>query len=190
MIGKRSSGFVVVAMVLVSSATAGGAPIPTPIGSGAKYRLPAASPAVERAYPVGRLGCGGPVARELAHVELFARKLVLLLPAGIGMAPPLGWNGAVVTHARCSYDVRTTQPTGVVEFVPAAKPTLRDLFDVWGQPLSASRLAGFRGAVRAWVGGKRWRGDVRTIPLTRHSEIVIELGGYVPPHTFFLFSER
>ena len=87
----------------------------------------------------------------------------------------------------CGYPVRTTRPTGVVEFVPAAKPTLGDLFDVWGQPLSARGFAGFRGAVSAWVGGRRWRGDVRAIPLRRHAEIVVEVGGYIPPHTFFLF---
>jgi len=33
-----------------------------------------------------------------------------------------------------------------------------------------------------------WHGNVRAIPLRRHREIVIEVGGYVPPHTFFLFS--
>jgi hypothetical protein len=101
---------------------------------------------------------------------------VLLLPAGIG------------TGSRCSYDIRTTQPTGVVEFVPGRQSTIGDLFTVWGQPLSARRIASFRGAVAAWVDGKRWHGDVRAIRLRRHSEIVIEVAGYVPPHAFFLFS--
>ena len=87
----------------------------------------------------------------------------------------------------CSYATRTTQPTGVIEYLAEAKPTLGDLFDVWGQPLSARGFAGFRGAVSAWVGGRRWRGDVRAIPLRRHAEIVVEVGGYIPPHTFFVF---
>jgi len=152
------------------------APIPTPIGAGPRYLLPPRPAAVAHAQPVGRFRCTDVAStRELAHVELFARKLVLLLPAGIGIS------------ARCSYPVRTTQPTGVVDYVPAAHPTIGDLFAIWGQPLSAKRLASFRGTVTAWVGGKRWRGDVRAIPLRRHSEIVIEIGGYVPPHTFFLF---
>jgi hypothetical protein len=80
---------------------------------------------------------------------------------------------------------------GVVEFVAAVRPTLGDLFAVWGQPLSRRRLAGFRarGAdeVKAWIGGRRWHGDVRAIPLGRHGQIVVELGGYVPPHRFFRF---
>jgi hypothetical protein len=118
------------------------------------------------------------VTRELAHVELFAGKLVLLLPAKVGIGP------------HCSYAVRTTQPTGVVEFVSRVHPTIGDLFAIWGQPLSAHRIASFRGVVAAWVGGKRWHGDVRAIPLRRHSEIVIEVGGYVPPHAFFLFPTK
>jgi hypothetical protein len=145
------------------------APIPTPIGFGPKYQLDPGPPAHTR------LACSNTPERELAHVELFANKLVLLVPKGIGVG------------RNCSYGVRTTQPTGVVEFVPAAKPTLGDLFDVWGQPLSARGFAGFRGAVSAWVGGRRWRGDVRAIPLRRHAEVVVEVGGYIPPHRFFLF---
>src|SRR5262245_16118784 len=112
---------------------------------------------------------------ELAHVELFANKRALLLPKGIGLG------------RSCSYPVRTTAPTGVVEFVAASKPTLGDLFDVWGQPLSGRGFAGFRGPVSAWVGGRRWPGDVRAVPLRRHAEIVVECGGYIPPHSFYSF---
>jgi hypothetical protein len=147
------------------------APIPTPIGFGPRYQLAAGPPLTTARLTCSRADPG----REQAHVELFANKLVLLLPKGIGAGD------------RCSYQVRTKDPTGVVDFVTAAKPTLGDLFDVWGQPLSARRLAGFSGSVSAWVGGRRWRGDVRAIPLRRHAEIVVEVGGYIPPHTFFLF---
>lgn len=109
------------------------------------------------------------------------------------MAPPLLRRGPDVLTARCSnYALRTTTPTGVVEYVPATHPTLADLFAVWGQPLSARRIAGFhtqgKDTVRAWIGGRRWRGDVRAIPLTHHAEIVVGLGGYVPPHASFRFS--
>jgi hypothetical protein len=146
------------------------APIPTPIGFGPRYQLAPGPPSA------GRLQCSpGDPRRERAHVELFANKLVLLLPKGIGVG------------RGCSYPVRTTTPMGVVEFVPSARPTLGDLFDVWGQRLSGERLAGFRGPVSAWVGGRRWHGEVRAIPLRRHAQIVVEVGGYIPPHSFFLF---
>ena len=175
-------------LLAAAASLAAAAPIPTPIGFGPRYRLDPAPAAVVHAAAVGRFACSaGSPRRELAHVELFANGRVLLLPAGIGMAPPLERNGAYVTGARCSYPVRTAQPTGVVEFVAGAGLTVGDLFRIWGQPLEPRRLAGFRGAVGAWVGGRRWRGDPRAIPLRRHAEIVLEVGGYIPPHTFFLF---
>jgi hypothetical protein len=149
------------------------APIPTPIGFGPRYQLAPGPPAAGARLACARANTTKEL--EVAHVELFANKLVLLLPKGIGAGEA------------CSYPVRTREPTGVVEFAPGVKPTLGDLFDVWGQPLTARGFAGFRGAVSAWVGGRRWGGDVRAIPLRRRAEIVVEVGGYIPPHTFFLF---
>ena len=171
----RFAGCVAVALVVLPTAGAA-SPIPTPVGSGRGYLLPAATSRVLHAARVAGYACGrGSAARDEAHVELFARGLVLLVPQGIGVGPG------------CSYPVRTTQPTGVVEFVAAAHPTVGSLFAVWGQPLGPRALAGFRGRVSAWVGGKRWHGAVASIPRTEHAELVLELGSYIPPHTFVLF---
>jgi hypothetical protein len=154
-------------------------PVPTPIGIGPRFHLDAVSPAVRRSAPVGRLACRRDAGRRtVAHVELFALRRVLILPAGIGTSPK-----------RCSYPVRTREPTGVVEFVSGADLTLGHLFAVWGQPLSRDRMAGFRGEVRVYVAGRRRRGDPRSVPLRPHGQIVVEVGGYVPPHPFFLFPE-
>src|SRR5439155_1640623 len=104
-----------------------------------------------------------------------------------GMAAPLRRDGAYIVAVRCSYPLRTVAPTGVVQVARGARATVGDLFAVWGQRLTADRLARFRGRVRAFVGGRRWRHAVQMIPLRRHAEIVLEVGGYVPPHHFFLF---
>ena len=45
-----------------------------------------------------------------------------------------------------------------------------------------------RSPLRAYVDGKLVRGPAGAIPLTPHAQIVLELGGYVPPHPFFLFA--
>jgi hypothetical protein len=113
---------------------------------------------------------------------------VLPVPAGIGIAPPQVRQGAYVRAGACVYPVRTYEPTGVV-VVEAGRQSfpLGTLFAVWGQPLGADRLAGFRGPVRAFVGGGRWRGPVGAIPLTRHTEIVLEVGASVLPHQTYLF---
>jgi hypothetical protein len=83
--------------------------------------------------------------------------------------------------------VRTREPTGVIEVAEGRPVTLGDLFAVWGQPLSGTRMAGFRGEVRAYVAGRPWRRDPRSIPLRRHAQVVLEVGGHVPPHRSYLF---
>ena len=108
-----------------------------------------------------------------------------------GVAAPRRRIGAFVRPRGCSYAVRTTGPTGVLEVRRGARLTLGRLFTVWGQPLSATRLAGFstrRSApVRAYVAGRRRRGRLGAIPLTWHAQIVLELGRFVPPHRSFRF---
>jgi hypothetical protein len=164
--------------------------IPLPPGQGPRYRLPAVSPAVAGRRPVAGLTCRRTGGRRVfgIHLELYAHRRVLPVPAGIGIAPPQVRQGAYVRAGACVYPLRTYEPTGVV--VVDAGPTsyaLGTLFAVWGQPLAANRLAGFRGPVRAFVGGARWRGPVTAIPLTRHTEIVLEVGAPVLPHRTYLF---
>jgi hypothetical protein len=87
----------------------------------------------------------------------------------------------------CAYPIVTREPTGVLEVAPGRERTLGDLFALWGQPLSRRRLAGFSGEVQAFVAAKRRRGDPRRIPLRRHAQIVLEVGGYIPPHRSYRF---
>lgn len=163
---------------------------PRPIGVGARYHPAAGSTAVRRGMPVGALHCTrAATSRYGVHLELFAHRSVVIVPAGIGVASPFGLRfGTVVPHG-CSYPLRTLAPTGVVEVRSGASLTLGDLFALWGQPLARLRLAGFRSPhpVLAFVGGRRWLGDPRAIRLTRHAQIVLEIGGFVPPHPRFLF---
>jgi hypothetical protein len=116
------------------------------------------------------------------HVELFAHRLVVPVPAGIGIAPPQRRRGAYVLGGACAYPIRTLEPTGVVIVDRGRVPSLGDLFAIWGQPLTPTRLASFRGPVSAFVNGQRWHGAPGAIPLTRHAEIVLEVAGELPPH--------
>ena len=89
----------------------------------------------------------------------------------------------------CRYPLRTLTPTGVVE-VDGPGRTLGDFFAVWRMPLSQRRLLTFHGNVTAYVAGKRWEGAVDAIPLSDGAEIVVEVGGYIRPHRFYLFLPR
>jgi hypothetical protein len=133
--------------------------------------------------------------RDGVHVEVFAADQVLLLPAGLGTRPPRQLLDGRVTGAACYGALVTLDPTGVVLVrrpVPAgAGLTLGALFRSWGQPLSATRLASFAapaGArVSVYVNGRRWPGAPGAVPLTRHAEIVLEVGPPVPPHASYAF---
>ena len=158
---------------------------PWPIGVGPGFRLRAAPAAVLAGEPVGPFRCRRGGERYGAHLELFVRRQVLIVPGGIGVARPWREHLARLTPGGCTYAARTLEPTGVIEL---RRPlTLGALFRIWGQPLGPTRFAGFRGRVLAFVGGKQRRGDPRTIRLTPHAQVVLELGGYIPPHPRYLF---
>jgi hypothetical protein len=182
---------------LVAAALLGGvlpahqtAPVATPIGRGPAFELSTGARA-DRGAPIGGLRCTTAGGRwQDAHVEVFARGRVLILPPGIGVARPRDAVGAAVRGGRCSYPVRTTDPTGVVRYRSGRGLRLGDLFAVWGQPLGEHRLCGFRSSasVRVYVGGRRVAGPPGAVPLRRHAEIVVEIGRYVPPHRFYVFA--
>jgi hypothetical protein len=149
------------------------------VGPTAAHRPPSLSARAARGRPIAGLRCtAGDGKRFGVHLELFADRRVVLIPPGIGIAPPRTRDGAYVRGGRCSYPVRTREPTGVIE-VRAGAPamTLGQFFAVWGQPI--------RG--RAYVNGHPWRGDPSAIPLRKHAQIVLEVGGYVRPHARYGF---
>jgi hypothetical protein len=177
-----------VAALLAGAAPA--APVATPIGRGPAFELGTGARA-DRAAPIGAMRCTrttGPT--EEAHLEVFARGRVVIVPPGLGIARPRQQVGAAVRAGRCSYPVRTTDPTGVVRFRAGRALTLADVFAVWGQPLSQHRLCGFRSGsgVRVYVDGRRRPGGPRAVRLRRHAEIVVEIGRFVPPHVAYVFA--
>jgi hypothetical protein len=178
-------------------------------GCGASESVPTQTPS-ERAIPAALIAQARPIGRGAAfhprprgpvigpcraslgrrdgvHVELFAANRVALVAAGIGLRGPLTRSGGRITGARCYGDLVTLEPTGVVLTRPGARLTLGDLFRAWGRPLSGHRLLSFAGHVRVFVDGRRRIGPPRSVPLTRHAEIVLEVGRHVPPHPAYHF---
>ncbi|MFZ0091744.1 MAG: hypothetical protein WAL63_19730 [Solirubrobacteraceae bacterium] len=155
-----------------------------PIGTGAAFHPPVSGPVL------------GPCRRRLgrrvgAHVEVFAADRVVLVAAGIGARPPLRLSEGRITGARCFGALVTLEPTGVVLVSPRARLTVSDLFRSWGQRLSSRGIGTLqaRGAarVRVFVGGRAVSAAPGDVPLTRHAEIVLEIGPYVPPHPAYRF---
>jgi hypothetical protein len=126
------------------------------------------------------------------HLEIFSRRLVVIIPPGIGVAPPLARRGAAyVVGGRCSYPARTIEPTGVIQVAQGPRLTLGDFFALWGEPLSRTRLLSFKergeGRIRAFYKGRQWRGAPAAIPLTHHAEITLEVNGFVPVRVGYRF---
>lgn len=150
--------------------------IPIPIGVGPRYHPPPAVEAVCRAESL--------VAGSRVHLEVFASRRVVIVPAAIGIGKPMLRYGRVVA-ARCRAAIWTTDPTGVVRFKGSAR--LGDVFRVWGQQLDTRRLLSFRGRVRLYRNGVPVGGDPRRLRLREGDQLVLEVGAYVPPHLRFLF---
>ena len=182
-------------VVSLAETTAMAAPppvVPVPIGAGSLYHPQPRGILVAGRRGVGSLRCSSSTrARFGTHLELFGRGLVMIVPAGIGIAPPLRTDGPFITAGACSYPARTREPTGVIEVARGTRVTLGGFFALWGQPLGPRRLAGFRAVgserVRAWVNGLPWPSELRAIPLRPHDEIVLELGAFVAPHASYRF---
>jgi len=114
--------------------------------------------------PAVHAPCPRPPAQRM-HLELFANGRVVLIPTGIGC-----W---------------TRDPTGVVHHRRGA--TLADFFRAWRQKLGPRRLLSFAGPVLAFRNGVHVHGDPARIPLRDGDEVVLEIGGYIPPHRSYLF---
>jgi hypothetical protein len=155
-----------------------------PIGEGPRFRPPAVGPVIGRCRR--RLG-----PRYGVHVEVFGANRVVIVPAGIGVRAPVRMSGGRVSSAACYGSLVTLEPTGVVLVRPGSRLLLSDLFRSWGESLSPGRVASFTAAPAAstavFVDGRRWSGLPGRVPLTRHAEIVVEVGPRVPPHSSYTF---
>jgi hypothetical protein len=121
----------------------------------------------------------GAVFHSHQHLAIYDHGKAVTVPAGVG-----------IVDGRCLYWLHTHTPDGIIHIeAPVYRAfTLGEFFDVWKQPLSATRVAGVRaaaGQIRVYVGGNRYRDNPRTILLGLHTDIVIEAGGpYVTPKPF------
>lgn len=140
-----------------------------------------------RGATVDGVGCGAQEYATLhvhSHLSLFYNGKQMQVPQYIGFAPNLAGG--------CLYWIHTHDGSGIIHLeAPDLSPpqggpfTLGMLFDIWGQPLSQDKVAGFSGQVTAYVNGEKYQGDLHAIPLRAHQQIVLEVGTPdVPPPNY------
>src|SRR6266702_4681960 len=86
----------------------------------------------------------------------------------------------ILSH--CNYEMQTHDQTGIIHIdAPAFKTfTLGQFFDIWGQPLTSTNVAGVTGTVVAYINdngdSRRYMGDLRNIELTSLRDITLQIG--------------
>jgi hypothetical protein len=115
-----------------------------------------------------------------AHLQIVYEGHTVAVPANIG-----------IDDNTCVYYLHTHDNSGELHIeAPTYRYfTLGNFFDIWGLPLSSSRIASFslrKGQhIRAFLNGKSYGGDPRTIELRAHRLIVLEVGPpFVRPSGF------
>ncbi|MBV8299948.1 MAG: hypothetical protein JO083_10445 [Candidatus Eremiobacteraeota bacterium] len=139
----------------------------------------AARAAIPAGQPVDGIRCDqmeGSVLHIHQHLAIFDHGKPVTVPDDVGR-PLVG---------QCFYWLHTHTPDGIIHIEsPSFRYfTLGNFFDIWGQPLSKSDVAGAKPKknehVAVWVDGNRYTGDPRKIELTQHLDVTIEVG---PPYT-------
>ncbi|MDX6230195.1 MAG: hypothetical protein QOI76_3585 [Frankiales bacterium] len=121
-----------------------------------------------------------------SHLAVYVDGVLRPIPLGIGIvglqvrqAQGFPFGGATT----CYYWLHTHAQDGVlhVESPTSKLYPLKDVFDIWGQPLSASQVGPAAGKVTAYVNGKLFTGDPTTITLQSREAIQLDVGKDVAP---------
>lgn len=180
-------------------ATAIATPTPGPNATSKPIQLADGGAIGKPAFPMGNSSDGGngspvdgilcePTERVTlhihAHLALFDHGVQIQIPAGIGAA----------AATQCLYWTHTHDASGIIHVEapdytsPAGGPfTLGMLFDVWGEPLTRTQVARYKGPVTAYVNGALYDGDLRAIPLAAHQQITLEVGKPLVPPPNYVF---
>jgi hypothetical protein len=154
----------------------------------------ASTQAQANGQPVDGIACqtGEQVAYHIhAHVAVYSSGALRAVPRGVGITPPTNEQnsaeGPFIASGGCFYWLHTHTQDGVIHVEsPTQKTyTLGNFFDIWQQPLSSTQVSTALGNVVAYVNGKQYKGDPRSIPLTAHAVIQLDVGSpNVPPKSF------
>lgn len=124
---------------------------------------------------VGGISCD---AQEGQRIHIHQHLVILDHGKAVNIPPNVGQPAG----KRCIYWLHTHTPDGFIHVeAPLDRSfTLGDFFTVWGQPLSPTTAASANLAkgesMKMWVNGEPFTGDPRSIPLTAHADIVIQVG--------------
>jgi hypothetical protein len=128
-----------------------------------------------------------------AHLAVFVDGAPKAIPYGIGIAPPRQVvqtaEGLAVASGACFYWLHSHTADGIIHVESPVQRifTLGEYFDIWRRPLSSHQVGPARGRVIAFVDGGRFTGNPRSITLTPHAVIQLDVGSPAPAPQPFSF---
>ena len=151
--------------------------------------------------PVDSITCDKKMVENQFHIHSYLGVLVngqwYATPDAIGMYKPGQLINGYVNYANCFYWIHSHDGSGQIHQEAASSMplsgslfTLKNVLDIWGEPISSNGFANFTGLVRVFVattplrnqytsGFTEFTGDPNTIKLYSHEAIFIEVG---PPY--------
>jgi hypothetical protein len=183
---------VVLAVVLTRGHGTSGSATPSPAPTPTPPPLASLETAESGVAPVDGVSCDATPStsnRSFAHLAIYVNGSPRQVPAGIGVGTPRTTqptDAGPFVSGPCYYWLNTRTGDGVLHVQPpaAATYTLGTFFDIWGQTLSATQLGPASGAVTVLVNGSQYSGDPRSVQLTEHAVIQINVGSAVPFQKF------
>ena len=140
--------------------------------------------------PVDGLSCYGPRNQTTSEYIYHAHTHLAIYKDGVRLAIPqlIGIVGDdAVYSTTCFYPLHTHDATGTLHVEPKdyGRVTLGQFFDIWGQPLSRTNVAGQRNTpvviyIRDGGNLRIYQGDPAAIELKSYRSIVIQLGTPLP----------
>jgi hypothetical protein len=124
-----------------------------------------------------------------AHIAVFVNGHEMRVPAGAGITPPRASaqvpGGTFIDSGPtdCLYWLHTHADDGIIHIEAPSQQsfTLGQFFDIWNQPLGPDQVGPAKGAVVAFLNGRRFTGDPRDIPLEAQGVIQLDVGTPVVP---------
>ena len=166
--------------------TPAGGPEGIPLESG-PVLAPASTAAIGQAVDGIQCDASEQVAYHIhTHLSIFVDGTLRPVPAGIGIVSPVAQptpNGPFDGASRCYYWLHVHAQDGVIHIESPTEQlyTLGQFFDEWQQPLSSTQVGPATGPLTAFVDGRQYRGDPRSIALGSREDIQLDVGTLVPP---------
>lgn len=182
-------GVVAIIVVVVAVVAARVSGLSNSSSPGSATAAPSVAPATAPPFNSGAAIDGIPCMAEMLTYHVHAH--LTILDAGKSIVVPA--NTGISYTRQCLYWLHTHDTSGVIHIEAPHKVSLHlgNFFDIWGQPLSRTKVAtatvssGQRMVV--WVNGKKYPGNPRTIPLTGREDIAVVIGPPFPhpkPYNF------